>query len=198
MFIASLVFDLIRGMIYLHDSPIGFHGNLKLTNCLVDSRWVLKLTDFGHVFDAEWPDLIDIIYNNQVDEELCESLLYRAPELLRSTLGYEEFNSVNSLQKADTYSFAIILYKLLTQEESVFGFTTLRPSQTLIRLIEISQNDHLRPDLEKLSIEHQIDWLKNTLKDSWSEIPNHRPDFKVLFKTKHTVKATVFTFVLIM
>ena len=56
MFKASLIFDIIRGMIYLHDSPIGYHGNLKLTNCLVDSRWVLKLTDFGlqilHRFDA--------------------------------------------------------------------------------------------------------------------------------------------------
>ncbi len=47
MFIASLVFDIIRGMIFLHDSQIGFHGNLKSSNCLVDSRWVLKIADFG-------------------------------------------------------------------------------------------------------------------------------------------------------
>lgn len=34
-------------MIYLHDSPIRFHGALKTANCLVDSRWVVKLADFG-------------------------------------------------------------------------------------------------------------------------------------------------------
>lgn len=47
MFIASLVFDIIRGLCYLHDSDLRFHGNLKSSNCVVDSRWVLKLTDFS-------------------------------------------------------------------------------------------------------------------------------------------------------
>ena len=33
-------------MVYLH-SNLGPHGNLKSSNCLVDSRFVLKITDFG-------------------------------------------------------------------------------------------------------------------------------------------------------
>jgi serine/threonine protein kinase len=36
-----------QGMSYLHDSPVRVHGNLKTSNCLVDSRWVVKLADFG-------------------------------------------------------------------------------------------------------------------------------------------------------
>jgi atrial natriuretic peptide receptor A len=65
MFIASMVFDIIRvrgqlvcaqavttlvyfqGMIYLHDSEIRCHGRLKSSNCVVDSRWVVKITDYG-------------------------------------------------------------------------------------------------------------------------------------------------------
>jgi serine/threonine protein kinase len=36
-----------QGMAYLHSSDIRSHGNLKSSNCVVDSRFVLKLTDFG-------------------------------------------------------------------------------------------------------------------------------------------------------
>lgn len=42
-------------MRYIHHSPIKYHGNLKSRNCIVDSRWVLKLTDFG----------LPILYSNQ-------------------------------------------------------------------------------------------------------------------------------------
>lgn len=57
MFIASLVADILRGMLYLTDSALRYHGNLKASNCLVDSRWVVKLADFGLTEfkkDADW------------------------------------------------------------------------------------------------------------------------------------------------
>lgn len=47
MFISSLVSDILKGLIYLHDSEIISHGNLRSSNCLVDSRWVCQLSDFG-------------------------------------------------------------------------------------------------------------------------------------------------------
>ena len=34
----SLINDIVRGMAFLHASEIRYHGNLKSSNCVVDSR----------------------------------------------------------------------------------------------------------------------------------------------------------------
>ena len=41
----------------MHKSPVKYHGNLKSSNCVIDSRWVCKLTDFG---THRWKNLHDI------------------------------------------------------------------------------------------------------------------------------------------
>lgn len=47
IFIASMVNDLVKGMMHLHKTDLHFHGNLKSSNCVVTSRWVLQITDYG-------------------------------------------------------------------------------------------------------------------------------------------------------
>jgi hypothetical protein len=42
-----LIHDIIKGMLFIHSSEIRYHGNLTSSNCVVDSRFTLKVTDFG-------------------------------------------------------------------------------------------------------------------------------------------------------
>merc|ERR1719158_2747078 len=79
MFISSLINDLIKGMIYLHNSDMGLHGNLRSSNCVVTSRWTLQVADFG----------LHELRNSCETTSGCENtlnykLLWKAPELLRN------------------------------------------------------------------------------------------------------------------
>ncbi|XP_011145363.1 guanylate cyclase 32E [Harpegnathos saltator] len=171
MFMASLVGDIIRGMIYLHESVIKYHGSLSTSNCLVDSRWVVKLADFGlHEFkrDAEC-DPSDVI-------KKYHGLLYKAPELLRSN-GLSE-PSARDFQKGDVYSFAIVLYELQGRH-GPFGVTQLSAAEILKKVIaKDPETSAFRPPLEQL--ENTFDFVRDCLLECWAENPDYRPDFKII------------------
>jgi len=55
----------LQGMQYIHNSPLRCHGRLKSSNCVVDSRWMLKVTDYGMArFMAK--EVTDITEEHQV------------------------------------------------------------------------------------------------------------------------------------
>ena len=59
----------LQGLSFIHASEISFHGNLKSSNCVVDSRFVLKLTDFG------LHGLRDIVNKSDLmDYDFCKEL----------------------------------------------------------------------------------------------------------------------------
>lgn len=63
-----------QGMIYLHDSPVNLHGNLKSANCLVDSRWTIRIADHGLRSLKSGAESGDSTPNNHKNIELhCES-----------------------------------------------------------------------------------------------------------------------------
>ncbi|WAR31871.1 ANPRA-like protein, partial [Mya arenaria] len=43
----SLLNDIVEGMYYLHSSSINVHGRLTSSRCVIDGRFVLKITGFG-------------------------------------------------------------------------------------------------------------------------------------------------------
>lgn len=46
-FIISTRLFLLQGVRYLHSSALKFHGHLTSKCCVIDSRFVLKITDYG-------------------------------------------------------------------------------------------------------------------------------------------------------
>ncbi|KAM9658976.1 LOW QUALITY PROTEIN: guanylate cyclase D-like [Trichechus inunguis] len=97
-FKASLLLDLICGVRYLHHRHFP-HGCLKSRNCVVDGRFVLKVTDHGYV------ELLD------AQQAPCPQ---PAPEgqlrLLRVPSGPRR-----GTLKGDTFSIGIILQEVLTR-----------------------------------------------------------------------------------
>ncbi|KAG8224592.1 hypothetical protein J437_LFUL009434, partial [Ladona fulva] len=111
---------LFQAMSYLHSSEIRTHGSLKSSNCVVDSRFVLKITDFGlqslrenkyrYPMCADGPGVGDD--SSETDTyAYWRSLLWTAPELLRTPNPPPE-----GTQKGDVYSFAIIVHEILTRQ----------------------------------------------------------------------------------
>ncbi|KAL7734949.1 hypothetical protein ACLKA6_011215 [Drosophila palustris] len=172
MFIASMVADIIRGVIYLHESPIRFHGSLCTSNCLVDSRWVVKLTDFG--LFAFKQGIEDSSTDMQHMSAKCLKLLYRAPELLRQGPS----SLVMGTQRGDAYSFAIILYEMHVRR-GPFGETGLTPMQCLQKVMQPQDQAHpYRPSLQPL--ETAFDCVSECLRECWAERPEDRPEFKTI------------------
>ncbi|KAJ8923190.1 hypothetical protein NQ315_001744 [Exocentrus adspersus] len=163
MFVSSLVSDIVKGMIYLHDSEIISHGNLKSSNCLIDSRWVLQISDFGlHEFKAnqDYPDW---------ERKELRRLLWRAPELLR-----DPSPPGRGTQKGDVYSFAIVLYEIIGRQ-GPWGKIDMEPHEIIRGVKKENQESPLRPPLENLGA---ADYIIKCMKACWHEEPEQRPDIR--------------------
>ncbi|XP_052127251.1 guanylate cyclase 32E-like, partial [Frankliniella occidentalis] len=187
MFVSSLVADILKGMIYLHDSDIVSHGNLRSSNCLVDSRWVLQISDFGlHEFKA------GRVEPDATRREL-RRCLWRAPELLRAGgcpgphWGHGGHHSGHHVghgrgtQKGDVYSFGILLYEIIGRA-GPWGRTTLPDEEVVARVVAppLPGQQPFRPDLRALEVEGTAEYVLRCMEACWSEDPEQRPDIRLV------------------
>lgn len=192
MFKLSLMHDIIRGMYYLHNSVIETHGSLKSSNCVVDSRFVLKITDFGlyglrreqsegKESYAHWKSknnkIIKIINDMliQIPTHCLSDLLWTAPELLRMS-----FPPERGSQKGDVYSFAIICHEIVTRQGPFYlGFSDLSPQQIVDKVANgplTTGSPPFRPAIDECT----IDDIKVLMEACWHECESMRPDFRSL------------------
>jgi atrial natriuretic peptide receptor A len=168
----SLIMDIVRGMSYLHHSVIKSHGALKSTNCLVDNRFVLKISDFGLHFLRKHSNDVD---NNEESHSYWERQLWTAPELLRM-----ENPPPEGSQKGDIYSFAIIMHEII-ERQGVFHLEEFRTAREKVDAVrkgpDANGGQPLRPSLGEALCEEEVAAM---MRKCWSEDAADRPDFSSL------------------
>nr|XP_029715763.1 guanylate cyclase 32E-like [Aedes albopictus] len=165
MFVSSLVSDIVKGLIYLHDSDVGSHGSLRSSKILIDSRWVAQISDFGlHEFKSGQEE------PNKFDKELRRSL-WKAPEILRNPN-----TPSRGTQKGDVYSFGIILYEIVGRK-GPWGEINLNYQEIIARVISPQNYGIFRPPLRGLEAS---DYVIQCLQACWEEEPDDRPDIRLV------------------
>ncbi|XP_045201010.2 retinal guanylyl cyclase 2-like isoform X2 [Mercenaria mercenaria] len=162
-FKVSLLTDLIRGVRYIHNSSLRWHGNLKCRNCLIDSRWVLKVSDFG------LPNLYGAIKFPPKFQD--SDLLCMAPEHLRDPVP-----GLKGSEKGDVYSISIIM-QCVVLRSGPYSTSGLTPSEILHKLKH--PPPLLRPSVSHGTAPPQYIQL---MKVCWTENPEMRPGMEEIYQ----------------
>lgn len=145
--VLKVAIDVCKGMNYLHQNNI-IHRDLKTANILMDENEVVKVADFGVAR-----------VKTQSGVMTAETGTYRwmAPEVIE----HKPYD-----QKADVFSFAIMIWELLTGK---LPYDYLTPLQAAVGVVQKA----LRPTIPK----HTNLKLAELLEKCWQQDPALRPDF---------------------
>jgi len=142
----QFAFDIARGMVYLHSQNI-IHRDLKSSNLLLDKHLNVKIADLGIAREASFTQTMTTI----------GTVAWTAPEILR----HDVYN-----QQADVYSYAIVLWEMIT---SKVPFEGIPPMNAGILVASNQLRPEIPPDCDP-DLRHLVTWC-------WQEDPNKRPTF---------------------
>lgn len=167
------IFGIAAGMAFVHKSKI-IHRDLKTDNIMLDDNYHPKIADFGFskIFEEGTQDQINM--TRKVGTPIC-----MAPEIL---LGKNYGN------KADVFSYAMILYELFTQRKPWSDKPGFKEKKfDLVAYIEKRQ----RPTIHSNEIP---DSFKDLIEQCWATEPDDRPSFIEIVQKLDENKEDYFNF----
>ncbi|XP_061468570.1 atrial natriuretic peptide receptor 2 [Rhineura floridana] len=164
MFRYSLINDIVKGMAFLHNSIIAYHGSLKSSNCVVDSRFVLKITDYGLASFRQSSE-------SEGNHALYAKKLWTAPEVLQK--GHLTLSPL-AMQKADAYSFGIILQEIALRNGAFYIEGMDLSPKEIVQKVRNSQRPYFRPTIDTRLHSEELAIL---MERCWAQEQVERPDF---------------------
>ncbi|XP_070200870.1 atrial natriuretic peptide receptor 2-like [Littorina saxatilis] len=171
----SLLIDIAKAMKFLHHSPVQFHGRLRSTNCVVDSRFGLKVTDFGLL--SFFPPTVVTDHEDNY-HAMLEKLLWLAPEHL--SVYCSGYRQTGGSQKGDVYGFGIIMEEVTLRSVPYDTQRGLLSVTEILDKVMKRENPPHRPKVPQREAPAQL----NSLMDRcWSDVADLRPTFDVILKS---------------
>ncbi|KAI3868930.1 hypothetical protein MKW92_003226 [Papaver armeniacum] len=158
--VIRIAIDVSKGMNYLHQNKI-IHRDLKAANLLMDENKVVKVADFG---------VARVQAQSGVMTAETGTYRWMAPEVIE----HKPYD-----HKADIFSFAIVLWEMLTGK---LPYEYLTPLQAAVGV-------GLRPTIPKDT--HPK--LVRLLEHCWQQNPSLRPDFSEIIEALQDIAKEVGT-----
>ncbi|KAL3505445.1 hypothetical protein ACH5RR_035286 [Cinchona calisaya] len=159
--VLKVAMDVARGMSYLHQNNI-IHRDLKAANLLVDENDVVKVADFG---------VARVQLQSGVMTAETGTYRWMAPEVIE----HKPYNN-----KADVFSFGIVLWELLTGK---LPYEHLTPLQAAVGVVQKG----LRPVIPR----HTHSLVVELLERCWQQDPSLRPEFSDIIDILQNISTRV-------
>ncbi|XP_053502905.1 ankyrin repeat and protein kinase domain-containing protein 1 [Ictalurus furcatus] len=157
----QMIHEVTLGMNFLHSmKPPLLHLNLKLSNILLDDHLHVKISDFGII---KWDDSSN---KTEFIEHLAArgNISYVPPETF-------SLNAEPPTSKYDVYSFAMVMWEILTQKRPYCG---MNMTEILIRVTSGKRpNVEMVPDDKPPECEEMI----SIMQFCWCQDSSERPAF---------------------
>ncbi|KAK3705058.1 hypothetical protein QZH41_009322, partial [Actinostola sp. cb2023] len=175
VFVLSLARDVATGMTVLHNSPVQVHGRLKSSNCLIDSRWVCKIGDWGL---GELRSNLERLPPRTEDQEY-KDMLWCAPENIHNNRV-----DLRGSQKGDVYSYGIILQEIAMRAPPYCMCTDMN-CREIVQKVSAREDPPFRPVVPVDACNTE---LHSLMQECWDEDPDNRLHFsKILDKLRKVV-----------